>query len=412
LKTAALLKRPWIYSPDHLDVELHGIEARYDLQVRYLLNSIFYYQVVGRREEDDFIELSTSYLGPLYGNHRLVKPVREMCEEAGLVESDHRYVVGSKSIGYRFGERLRHRKFARWHVDGKKAEGRFEKWKAVQNDRSGLDELGHYLGNWIDRVQFKGDVARTIAGMPSAKAEVAWAQVGYLRQGVVHVNYCEYGRFHSPFTRLCSELRQHMTIDGQPLGEIDVVNSQPTFLAGIVNDFAEFSSLSPVFHTPTISHPHPLSPPQPPTPYECTSDLQEFIRDVKDGLVYERFQHANGIATRDLAKDKFFKAVYGRASNLGPFEKLYPTVADVLRTLKTEHGYKWVPCEMQRRESQVVLRGAADRLRRDHPDVPIITVHDSIMTTTENMDLVRQIILEAFEGQAVIPQLRIKRGTL
>jgi hypothetical protein len=412
VKVAALLKRPWIYSPAHLDVELHGIEARYDLQVRYLLNSIFYYKTVGRRDEKRYVELSTSFLGPLFGDSKYVKPVRDMCVKAKLVESDGHYIPGVKSIGYRLGERIRDRKFERWYLERKRAEARFGKWKAALNDRSELDELGIYLAGWIDRVEFKGDVARTIAGMPPAKAEVAWAQMDYLRQGIVHLNYCRFGRFHSPYTRLCSELRRHMTIHGQPLGEVDVVNSQPTFLAGIVNDAAAISSHSPVFSTPITNH-HPTTTPQyNPIPYECSSDLQGFIQDVQNGVIYERFQQANGIATRAEAKDKFFKAVYGRACNLGPFERIYPTVAGVLRSLKTEHTYKWVPQEMQRRESQVVLRGAADRLRRDHPDVPVVSVHDSIMTTTENLDLVRQVIQEAFAGQAVTPKLRIKGETL
>lgn len=391
----------WIYVPVGFHVEDYGIDSRYDLQVRYLLNSIWYYKVTGRRDDDAYVQLSSSFLGPLYGRKNLVRTIREMCVDAGLVESDNHYIVGEKSIGYRLGERLRERPFVAWPVADHKSERRFEKWKKAENDLADLDELGLYFSSWIKKVRFAGDVGGVIARMTASKANVARAQLGYLDQGVVGLKYCAYGRFHSPYTRLCTELRPHMHINGNPLFEVDVVNSQPTFLASIMRETHEKT------HPTQDIQPQALTTSNS-NPYEYPEDLDRFFRDVQGGVIYDRFQAVHSIATRGEAKDLFFKAVYGRVSNLGPFERIYPTVAGVLRRLKGEYGYKWVPCEMQRREARVILRGAADRLRLEHPAVPVITIHDSIMTTAENLDLVERIIREAFKGEAVQPRLRVK----
>src|SRR5206468_4285206 len=130
-----------------------------------------------------------------------------------------------------------------------------------------------------------------------------------------------------------------------------------------------------------------------PLPYDCT--LENLVQDVLEGTLYEKWQRQIGAETRDQAKAAFFHLVYGNAKdnpNLQAMVDLYPGPAQAILDLKREKGYKWVAQEMQRRESGIMINAACQYLMKHQPEVPILTVHDSILTTQENLDLVTNII--------------------
>jgi hypothetical protein len=52
-----------------------------------------------------------------------------------------------------------------------------------------------------------------------------------IKNGDYNENVCSYGRVHSTVTRLLDQLRAFLTIDGQYLVNVDIVNSQPLILA-------------------------------------------------------------------------------------------------------------------------------------------------------------------------------------
>src|SRR5207248_1366442 len=64
--------------------------------------------------------------------------------------------------------------------------------------------------------------------------ELARLQVEKIGQGLLHTSVCRYGRFRSNLTSLSRKVRPYLTVDGCPLVECDIVNSQPYFLAIIL----------------------------------------------------------------------------------------------------------------------------------------------------------------------------------
>ena len=44
----------------------------------------------------------------------------------------------------------------------------------------------------------------------------------------------------------------------------------------------------------------------------------------------------------------------------------------------------------------------------EHPDMPIFTIHDSVMTTKANADIVKGIMVEEFANYGVEPKLRLE----
>jgi hypothetical protein len=61
---------------------------------------------------------------------------------------------------------------------------------------------------------------------------------------------------------------------------------------------------------------------------------------------------------------------------------------------------------MQEREASLMIGAVCGRLARHHPDVPLLTVHDSILTTPSHVDLVHRVITEEFGRLGVPVKLR------
>jgi hypothetical protein len=55
-----------------------------------------------------------------------------------------------------------------------------------------------------------------------------------------------------------------------------------------------------------------------------------------------------------------------------------------------------------------MIRGVCGRLMVEHPGVPAITVHDSIMTTAQNVGIIRALIGDEFARFGVVPTIRSK----
>lgn len=62
------------------------------------------------------------------------------------------------------------------------------------------------------------------------------------------------------------------------------------------------------------------------------------------------------------------------------FRELYPTMGRLIEWVK-RHDYKHLAHELQRIESSIVIDDACEVMRLQHPDVPILTIHDAILTT-------------------------------
>ena len=116
-----------------------------------------------------------------------------------------------------------------------------------------------HLAGWAGRVRLADDLEAVFDGIRDrehdperkriSKEELARHQADLIHRGYIHTSVCPYGRFHSNFSGLCRELRPHLSIDGHPLVEVDVVNSQPYFLALLLLEIALSSR-----NCPHLSH--------------------------------------------------------------------------------------------------------------------------------------------------------------
>jgi len=77
------------------------------------------------------------------------------------------------------------------------------------------------------------------------------------------------------------------------------------------------------------------------------------------------------------------------------FAQQYPELYGVLKAIKKKDP-KLLPRLLQQIESHVILKVVAKRMQKLHPNVPIFTIHDSIVTTASNQLLVEQLMQDAF----------------
>jgi len=138
--------------------------------------------------------------------------------------------------------------------------------------------------------------------------------------------------------------------------------------------------------------------------------LDEYLRLYERGQLYESLMQPGDDRSKLkllLFRDVLFgEADLGYASPLKRrFEERFPTVCRMLRDLK-QNDYAHAAWLMQSYEATLVFAIICRRLMIEHPDVPIITIHDSILTVPAANALVRQVIIEEFAAIGVTPRLK------
>lgn len=293
---------------------------------------------------------------------------------------------------------------------------------------------------------------------------------------------CQYGRVHTPVTRLMTDCRQCLTIDGQPLVGADIRNSQVVFLmlllieqrAREAGEKGAPKETTPALHRQPYgkglttlrsrqkrrtSPTHPLcsvsqtgqkgttdpktAPQTQPAPSHplCSvssdpvnadqfdhflmDDERTFKARVLNGSLYDHLMGLTGYTDRRKFKADFFAAVlYGDPSAYysysspvkRAFAATYPTVWSFVLEMKSwdrktgakGDAFKRLAREMQRRESRFVIGRVCGRFAAHHPDVPLITVHDSIMSTPQHMPTVLRIMREEFLRIGVSPAIKVE----
>lgn len=229
------------------------------------------------------------------------------------------------------------------------------------------------------------------------------------------------GRYHSNITNMAKGLRTFLRINGEPLVNIDIKNSQPYLLTVILTNPAKVASMAkkPAFAMMLQSLKVPKK-----------EDVMNFINLVVSGEFYEYFMQElskTGLhLTRSETKQQVLKILYDKnrlpADELGrvckiTFKKIFPTVNKVFNKIRgRNHGdrftsYKRFAILLQTIESYLLLEVILKRIYKELPGVIAVTIHDSIMTgaVTNQVDAIRKIMtneLTKFVG--FVPKIKIE----
>ncbi|WP_449436189.1 hypothetical protein [Pedobacter steynii] len=93
------------------------------------------------------------------------------------------------------------------------------------------------------------------------------------------------------------------------------------------------------------------------------------------------------------------------------FEQMFPKEAALISLFHkiSDKGNNYLPILMQRLESKLMLEIVAKEVSIQHPNAPIITIHDSIFTTKEFQEPVKNIMYGFLYGKTGIePGLKLE----
>lgn len=288
--------------------------------------------------------------------------------------------------------------------------------------------------------QFKDDIDK----YNSIKASATLIENGQIFYSVDSTS----GRFHSNATNIKSELRAFLRIDGEPLGNIDVVNCQPLLSTIILTDPSKVSwmTVNPDFalllQTLKVSH---------------KEDVKKYISLVISGEIYEylmaEFSKEGLYLTRKETKIQVLRILFAR--NRMPrkpindkeiyiekltdkqkkarevyiiefpkikkareiFIKCFPSVHRIFSKVRGSgkgdrtENFKRFAILLQKIESYLMLEVILKRVYRELPGVIAITIHDSIMTglLTNQVEAVKKIMEEELtEFVGCKPEIKIE----
>lgn len=151
------------------------------------------------------------------------------------------------------------------------------------------------------------------------------------------------------------------------------------------------------------------------------NDLKNYLDTCQRGELYGTLMRGmEWTGTKDeFKKDVWFQFLYG--SNKRPdqltvperknlrslnevFRDLYPSVYEWVWGQK-RMNYKRLAWEMQRAESRLMIDCVGGRLSTEHPEIPILSIHDSYLTPMRCVDTVRRIIEEEFGKVGISPTI-------
>lgn len=370
-----------------------------------------------------------------------------------VIETDNQYIKGEKSRSYRLHQNFLRSGYVSDVIRKTSLIKKSRERKQIEKRLEGYE----YLTKWFNsrlKVDLEGAKARLIRLMKKeALEEVDNVRERYhLRMlSVEQINNSDFyitidntaNRVHTNLTNLKSELRNYLTYDGKQLCSIDIKNSQP-FICTILfsPDFYKKSkgftlyNISPkVFHQifpqlPTISSLLPtLSPLMLVNTPESQSgkDFQLFSKLVDKGNLYkyfsQKFHEQHNVLYRvdvpeekDMLKDVLFRTLYSDNRFFGApealpkrfFQSLFPSVYALFAAIKKK-GANTLPIILQLIESEMVVRRSALAFSKMYPNIPIYTIHDSLVTLTSHKQAAYDLLKSEFEQVfGLIPSLRVE----
>jgi hypothetical protein len=216
------------------------------------------------------------------------------------------------------------------------------------------------------------------------------------------------GRFHSNITNMAKPIRSYLRIDGKPLVNLDIKNSQPYLSTILLTNPSKISWMAknPEFAA-TLEQ----------LKVSRSKDIKKYISLVVNGELYEYlmqgFSKIGLELNRDETKRQILRILF--AKNRMPKDEVnrkarqvfinnFPTVHKIFSKVrghaKGDHfqDSKRFSILLQTIEAHLILDVVLKRISKELPRTIVMTIHDSIMTgaETDNIEALKHIILEEF----------------
>lgn len=224
------------------------------------------------------------------------------------------------------------------------------------------------------------------------------------------------GRFYSGITNLSKFFRGSIMIpDYGELWNIDLKNSQPFHLLALLRDnfyktgkhlnCFQFRYLKTAKHHATTAIRMREVLPK----LKDNQDMIAFQGHILNGTLYEELVKKLGkgnpelFGSRGEAKGTFLQLMYRDPKKQNPkmheawkqVERLFPSVVLFINTLKEDH-YKYPSLLLQAIEAHLILEVVTKSLAKKYPFMPMLTIHDSVITDEEHKQLLKDQIDQTY----------------
>ena len=381
--------------------------------------------------------------------------------EVGIIEKGENYIVGQKCTSYRFTEVYRTSRRLRDQyiyetVLVKKIWSHIRDLEAIKKYQHLFDQLYHLSVDWLEAEE----ILKKLYGKDEFRKKEL--QRDTLRRLEDPERWTfktgETGRLYTPISNLNKKLRKALRYNGEPLVGLDIKNSIPYFSLALF-DAANYRRLGIeelIFKNNDrlrrrydrydedkereekgegrTRKTHPLVMLVDfQNELDEIPDLKEFVELVKSGELYELLMVLFNIPDRTEAKKKFL-AILNAPSHWESQRReslviRFPRLMKVIELLnegyyKTKKGIgkgetkiKWQPGDQvctfayvtQQLEARFVLDVVCKAIEEEHPEVPMLTLHDCIFTTPEYFRLVHSYMARlAIEFMGFAPRIEVK----
>ena len=442
-RTRVPLFKAWtLYIPEKVDIDgvLEGNPPDFDYQrdcLMYILHLINSIRQKKEEEENGYTPISSRLLQLKVKNYR---SCLDYLIEQGIIESDNHYEKDVECKGYRFSNdyvsELKPVEITKQTLIKSIVS------KAPHNFKKIYENL--FMRAWFDDLEVDLEGAKgALLELFNAEKELigenpAWSNYNSrllpllkLSQGdiIFFVDNTSY-RLHTNLTQVKSELRKFIKFKGKTLCAIDISNSQPYMALALLNEeFYNRNDMDGKIDNPSIANKSDIG--NLIRELEDAEDIVLFKRLVTEGGFYEYFTKEmiiKGLIPnvfeidvetlkrfRNKAKEVMFTVLFSsnRTNNEEAklFKEKFPSVHSIFKLIKRgDKTYNALAICLQKLESELVLERACVRINSETPNVPIFTLHDSIITTEEHVEYVEAVLKEILTnniGEA--PNLKLER---
>lgn len=447
----------YFYLPENLDLKpiLSDLKPSFSSQpsewidyASYLVDLIFKgTHFADRASTGGYVTLMVKYLRKVIPQAKF-DSLRTRLIKQDVIEMDKQYIVGKKSMGYRLCGEYRKSVHRRHIIASPKVAKRIR--RVHHENIMGMDDVHRYLWKQFKRVDFNLREAMEIVHRHEQK--LAANERGFLptiflaaeelSTGNWLPTVCKYGRFHTPLTRLLSNCRRALRINGQRLVNLDIANSQPLFfgvllaqkqdlfyssytcpprvagggLGGCISQKVDYLGGTGVFGAKGVV----IDGSESVFPDSCANsrhsdlipeDVQTYLTLVQEGRLYDHLAENSTLSRRQFKEKLFCDVFYGQnyinSKLTRAFKKLFPTVYSHIRNYK-KSNYRRLAWLMQKTESDYMINGVCRRLMLDYPEITFLTIHDSILTSPDHAGTVKTVMLEEFVKLGMRPTIRVE----
>lgn len=365
----------------------------------YVVSNIYIRPYTDKRIDDsDFVPLNMELLRTLISKQES-EIIIDNLVKLGIVENDGLSIIGVKSRGYKIIDKSSYK----WELKEMKDRQLARKLTHKSEEmKVSIDKYGdgyRIVKDWfqlldMDVKKAKKYISNHFRG-DQEKYNSAFCSINLFnhRMKFISVDTTSY-RLHCNLTNINAELRKFFTVDGQKLAQVDISNSQPLFLGMVMKSN---TTVDPV-------------------------ELNKYLKLVCSGQFYEYLAEKAPGTPFDLKNDevrkKFKKSIFSgvlfdeNRIKLSKWELLFqnefPTIFAAVRQIK-EKDYNAMAIMLQKMESQFIFNAVAVIDREiGKGKAPLLTLHDSIVSTPQYINVVQQIMERLFQCEfGLLPKLKV-----